>query len=370
MKKLKKQTSSSAKKTKKSSHDTKMSSEKEPISSTPVNTTPAEEPDMQPPKKKHFLLDNIQLLQTTVLSIVLLIGVEIYNIYLDYTKIFAIFTTVTLLDALMVRASTGKWRFPYSWVNIGFGLSFFLRTTDIIIYVFAGFLAVMSKYFIQWNGRHFLNPSNIGIVLMLIGFPYYTWVNTFQWGNVTGIIKGEYLAILWLVWIFGSFITYQVYKKFGFKYYLDYFLPFIALHVILFFTIPIGETIIGAYKFFSVSFFIFVFHMISDPKTVPERSSSRVVYAMIMVFMFYILQFYINEFYSLIMSLTCCTLLLPIIWSLEKQEMHIFWKKVQRSLIFLLTILLLVISFTYILVQTHGQPRLLFTNVCNQIFCK
>gem|GEM_PF-5607573 len=114
MKKLKKQTSSSAKKTKKSSHDTKMSSEKEPISSTPVNTTPAEEPDMQPPKKKHFLLDNIQLLQTTVLSIVLLIGVEIYNIYLDYTKIFAIFTTVTLLDALMVRASTGKWRFPYS----------------------------------------------------------------------------------------------------------------------------------------------------------------------------------------------------------------------------------------------------------------
>gem|GEM_PF-2980072 len=280
--------------------------------------------DTHTAKTKKILLDNIQLLQTIVLSIVLFLGVSVYDININYYKIATIFTTVTLLDAVMVRNSTGKWRFPYSGVNIGFGLSFFLRTDEIIIYIFAGFLAVMSKYFIQWKGRHFLNPSNIGIACVLIGFPYYTWVNTFQWGNVTGIFTQKYLIILGLVFIFGGFITYQVYKKFGFKYYLDYFLPFLVTHCILFFTIPYYEDTIGAYRFFSVSFFIFMFHMISDPKTVPERSSSRVFYAIIMVFTFYVLQFFINELYALILSLTCCTLLLPAVWSLEKSQIFLF----------------------------------------------
>jgi hypothetical protein len=57
--------------------------------------------------------------------------------------------------------------------------------------------------------------------------------------------------------------------------------------------------------------------MISDPITVPTKSSSRIFFAINIALAFYALQFFINEAYSLIMSLTVNSLTLPIIWKLE-----------------------------------------------------
>jgi hypothetical protein len=57
--------------------------------------------------------------------------------------------------------------------------------------------------------------------------------------------------------------------------------------------------------------------MISDPITVPSKSSSRVFFAINIALAFYVLQFFINEAYSFILSLTINSLTLPIIWRLE-----------------------------------------------------
>jgi hypothetical protein len=75
--------------------------------------------------------------------------------------------------------------------------------------------------------------------------------------------------------------------------------------------------------------------MISDPKTVPAKSISRVFFAINIVLAFYALQFFINEAYSLVLSLTVNSVTLPIIWKLEKYENKNY------NIYFLLAILLL-----------------------------
>lgn len=134
--------------------------------------------------------------------------------------------------------------------------------------------------------------------------------------------------------------------------------------MVLFFVIPGDETINSFIAFFGGSFFIFTFFMISDPKTVPTRSLSRVFYASNIVLAFYILQFFFNEAYSLVLSLFVNTLTLPIIWRIEK------YNKDTYIYIFFLTILFIMITSLCFLIFLYGRPDLLFDNICDRLICK
>lgn len=316
-----------------------------------------------------LIKNNIQVNQTLLLMIIMFIWVEFYWLNLNYIKLLIIFSTVIITDAIFIRINTWKWSFPFSWVNAWFWISFFLRTDELIIYFFAWLIAILWKNFIRINGRHFFNPSNMWVFLSLILFPHYTWVNTLQWWNYTWIISQKYIIIISIILTFWTIITYRVFKFFKYKYFIDYFTPFFLLHLILFFTIPQYESINSAMLFFSVSFFIFMFHMISDPKTVPEKSLSRFIYSINIVLSFYVLQFFINETYAMIWSLFFNTLQLPIIWYLEwkKENVKLFFKNANAYLLIINIILILTILF---LISIYWRPDLVFDNVCNQLFCK
>ncbi len=101
------------------------------------------------------------------------------------------------------------------------------------------------------------------------------------------------------------------------SYIYDYIFPFLLTHVLLFFTLSQGENITTAITFFSISFFIFTFFMMTDPKTVPRIPLVRFGYGLTLAVNFYILQFVMNESYALLGSLFMNTLLLPYIWRLE-----------------------------------------------------
>lgn len=316
----------------------------------------------------HFLKNNIQTNQILLLSTILIIWVEFYWLNTNYIKISVIFSTLMILDALFLRVKTGKWTFPFSWVAAWFGISLFLRTDELLIYFFVCVLAIVWKNLFTIRGRHFMNPSNMAIFTALILFPYYTWINTLQWGNHTWVISEQYLIILLIALFFWLFITYRVYQIFKYKYIIDYIWPFLILHLLLFFFFAQWETLNSAIGFFSVSFFIFVFHMITDPKTVPNKSFSRFFYSISIVLTFYILQFFINESYALLGSLFFNTLTLPIIWLLEEKKN--IYKKLRPEILFLLTNIFIMVVFLSVLTQKYGRPDLAFDNVCQQLICK
>lgn len=311
--------------------------------------------------------NNIQTNQTLVLSFILFIGVYFYNLNISLLEIIITFFTVIILDYLLYYKSTGKYVFPYSGVNAGFWICFFLRSEDLIIYLFAWLLAIVWKYiFITAKWKHFMNPSNMWVFLTLILFPQYAWVNTLQWWNYSGVLSNVYVWALICVCILWVFMALRVAKKFNYHYLFDYIFPFVLLHSILFFVIPFHENIHGYREFFSISFVIFTFFMITDPKTVPKVSFSRILYACSLVLSFYILQFFINESYALLWSLFFNTLLLPYIWSLEGE----YNKKKSRTIFgFYLILILFEILFIGYLIMKYWQPDLLFDNVCGQLFC-
>lgn len=314
------------------------------------------------------LKNNIQISQTLLLITLVIIWIEFYGLNLNYTKLWVIFWSVIVLDAIFTKIRVWKWIFPYSWVNAWFWIAFFLRTEILAVYFFAALLAICWKNFLRIWGRHFFNPSNMWVFITLIVFPHYTWVNSLQWGNYLWSITVSYILIHILVLLFWVFITYRVYRFFKFKYFIDYSLPFIVLHIILFFFLQSNPTMSSTLLFFSVSFFIFTFHMISDPKTVPETSQTRFLYALNIVFIFYVLQFHINEVYALLWSLFVSTLFLPLLWKLENKRIKTY--NINYASIFSLIFSLIMLGYIYMMISYYGKLDFLFDNICHQIICK
>ena len=240
--------------------------------------------------------------------------------------------------------------------------AFFLRSFDIGIYIFASSIAILWKHTILTNGKHFLNPSNMAVCISLLIFPQYTWINTLQWWNYAGDISPAYIIICSGVILLWVFMMFRVYKDFKFFYLWDLIAPFLLFHFILFFTIPFSESFTSFLLFFNVSFFIFTFFMLTDPKTVPKTSKARVFFAISVALSFYILQFYINEAYAILFALFCNTLLLPIVWYVEKR------KKVY--MLFAFFFLLIELFLIIVLISWFWYPDLVFDNVCNQLMCK
>lgn len=314
---------------------------------------------------KNKIYDNIQLNQTIILSLVLLIWIELYGINMNYLKVFIIFSTVIITDLFFNRYKFWKWIFPFSWVNAWFWISFFLRTDELLIYFFAWFLAIIWKNLLTIRWKHFMNPSNMWVVISLLFFPHYTWVNTLQWWNYTWKLTAEYILIITLLLIFWSLITYRVYKVFKYNYFKDYLLPFFILHILLFFIIVWNSSVPLALMFFSPSFFIFMFHMMSDPKTVPKKSINRFLYSISIVLTFYVLQFNMNEGYSMVFALFINTLILPLVWFFEDKN-----NNNNFSLILLLTLIFFMATYIYLSVIEKWNPIFFFDNICSQIFCK
>ena len=195
-------------------------------------------------------LKNIQTNQTIVLSFILILWVVFFGLNISFFEIFFTFFTVIWIDALLTKYYSGEWRFPYSWVNAWFGISFFLRSDDAIIYLFAWALAIFGKHIIQSAGKHFLNPSNMSVFMTLMLFPGITWVNTLQWWNYTGSVNIYYAVLFLTVLLLWLIMCLRVYQSFWFTYVYDYILPFVGGHIVLFFLIPAWENLTTAVSFF------------------------------------------------------------------------------------------------------------------------
>jgi len=311
--------------------------------------------------------NNIQIYQTLFLSSILFFWVYFFSLDISIFEIGAVFFTVFLLEYIFLNGFRIKdIVFPYSGINAAFGICFFLRSDDIILYFFAASLAIVWKHLITIWWRHFLNPSNMAVFITLCIFQSYAWINTLQWWNYTGIIEIDYIVMFIVIIVLWVFMARKGSNILKYNYLFDYILPFIVLHFMLFFIIPYHESWSSFFLFFNISFFIFVFFMITDPKTIPERSISRSLYACWIVLHFYVLQFFIHEWYAILGSLFVTTLLLPILRFLEKRQY--FLKYDDRFFLSFYNLFLLIVIG--LCIHIYWQPDLVFDNTCNKLVCK
>jgi len=317
-------------------------------------------------KIKDLLINNIQINQTIILISILIIWVEFYWLNLSYVKLLTIFSTTIITDVIFIKIKTWKFHFPFSWLNSWFWISTFLRSDHLIFFFFAWLIAIIWKNLLRIKWRHFFNPSNMWVFTTLILFQNYTWSEALHWWNYLWEVNLKYILVIIIISIFWFIINYRVNCFFKFRYFIDYLAPFFIANIILFFTIPNIINTSTIMEYFNVTFFIFMFYMISDPKTVPWKSISRFLYVINLVIIFYILQFHINYIYALLWSLFISTLQLPIIWHLEKNNVKRKYNLLNLYL-YLITIITVIILLTTIYI--YWKPDFIINNLCDNITC-
>ncbi len=181
------------------------------------------------------------------------------------------------LDMFFARVIRREKLVPLSAYISGLSLALLLNYAhDSWILLLPVFLTIASKYVLTFEGRHVFNPSMFGVaVSLLIGGDLITTAPAYQWG---GGAAGT--------WAMSAFLAAAALSLFVFRVgrapLIVSFLGFYAIQILLRaywmrWYLPPESLILGTLT--SAPFFLFVFYMITDPKTSPARPRDQVLLA-------------------------------------------------------------------------------------------
>ena len=149
----------------------------------------------------------------------------------------------------------------------GFSLSLLLRADEPWIHAAAGGLAISSKFLLRLDGKHIWNPAGFAIVVLLLAAPAHVWISPGSWGSD--------------VW-FATLLAFFAILVLGAARRSDIAIFFFATHAALLVarTLWLGDPLaIPLHQLQSGSLLIFIFFMISDPRTSPDSRLGRFIFA-------------------------------------------------------------------------------------------
>ncbi len=185
------------------------------------------------------------------------------------------------------------------------GLSLLLRTGHPATMLLASSVAIWSKFIFRWGDKHFFNPANFGIVAA-IAFTGDAWVSPGQWGEDW-----------WYVLLFlgaGAIVL----KKVGrWDTSVAFLVAYAGLEALR--NLWLGWTWdVWAHKLMSGSLVMFALFMVTDPRSIPNAKSARIVWAVSIAILTFILRnyFYLTSavFYALFI-MSPVTILLDHLWT-------------------------------------------------------
>lgn len=238
--------------------------------------------------------------QISVLSGLLVYGLLALNFDIGIVQV-----AVTLGSVLLVQyACTRLWRLPRfdpkSALISGLSLCLLLRTNHLWLVPVAAVITIASKFVLRVNGKHVFNPTNFGIVILLLT-TNMVWVSPGQWGNVA--FFGFLMACL------GGLVVHRALRS-------DVAIAFALCYAGLLFgrSYYLGEPmVIPIHRLQGGALLLFTFFMISDPRTTPDTRGGRVLFAALVAFGAWYVQFRMFRTNGLLWSLVACSMLTPII---------------------------------------------------------
>lgn len=280
-------------------------------------------------KQKTMLFKDARDYQILFLSVFLFLGIVTrdWTLRLDFIGVLLLSCLLTqALLSLLVNAIEGKnsqhtpqYHYNHQFYHLNnllsisslrsatitaLGLCLLLRGNSWTTMAIAGCLAIASKFLFRFREKHFFNPANFGIIAALI-LTNDGWVSPGQWGT-------DWWYLLLFVGTGGIIL-----KRVGrWDTSAAFLLTYIGLEAIRNFWLGWSLDVLQ-HQLTSGSLLLFAFFMITDPRSIPNATISRIIWAVSIAVLTFILQhtFYLSTaiFWSLFF-LSPLTIVLDSLW--------------------------------------------------------
>lgn len=216
-------------------------------------------------------LDN-RYIAPLFITCILLVGHLFYGILESYER-----TALAIVAALVAELVLGRIFFG-TWLNLssayisGISVGILLRSPAFWPFALCSVISIMSKYVLRVKERHLWNPSNFGICALLLLAPETVTALSIQWGN--------FIWPMLVIWILGSIIIWRA-KRFHISF----------TYVVSFFVFAFLRSWITGHPWQAEvapltgpMYQLFVFFMITDPKTTVRSKTWQCVVVFFVAF--------------------------------------------------------------------------------------
>lgn len=209
-----------------------------------------------------------------LITLVLVVGEARYSILGGYDRLATTLGICIATELVLSWWLRGRVANVASAYITGISLALLTKPQANILWPFAlgAFLAIASKYVLTYRGRHLWNPSNFAIALLVLVAADSVAILSHQWGND--------LRINLVIWAFGLAVAWRARV-------LHVTLTYVACFVVL---AVIRNAIVGGPLLAELApitgpmYQLFVFFMVTDPRTtVSTRRGRMVVVAIVAV---------------------------------------------------------------------------------------
>jgi hypothetical protein len=170
------------------------------------------------------------------------------------------------------RITYGKWPHPASAYISGISAGILIRSPFWWPYFFTSFISILSKYVLRLKGRHIWNPTNFGVSAMVLLAPATVTVLSIQWGNA--------VAPMAVIWVLGAVIVWRVGRAHISATYVVAFLLFSFVRS----TVTGTPWLAAVAPITGPMYQLFIFFMITDPKTTVRSKVGQCVVVVIVAF--------------------------------------------------------------------------------------
>ena len=229
-------------------------------------------------------------LAPVLITCVLITGQITFGFLESWSRTFLAIATSIAVESVAVRLLYRRWPHLASAYVSGISVGILVRSPAFWPYALCAAISILSKYVLRVGGRHIWNPTNFGIVMMLLLASDAVAGLSVQWGNN--------LLPMVFVWAFGAVILRMVGRLHITVTYAVSFLVFGAVragitgHPVLSEVAPITGPM----------YQLFIFFMITDPKTTVGPVWAQSLVAVLIAALetvFRLMQFVYAPFYAL-----------------------------------------------------------------------
>jgi Na+-transporting NADH:ubiquinone oxidoreductase subunit NqrB len=204
-----------------------------------------------------------------LVTVVLVVGQLTFGFLESWSRTAIAIGVAIGVEMVLARLFFGKWPHLASAYISGISVGMLVRSPAFWPYALCSALSITSKYVLRVEGRHLWNPSNFGIVAMLVLASDAVAGLSIQWGNT-------FLPMV-VVWCFGCVIIYSLGR-----------LHITAAYVASFIVFSVVRSAVTGHPWLSEvapitgpMYQLFIFFMITDPKTTVRSTRGQVLVAVL-----------------------------------------------------------------------------------------